>query len=474
MGRFTPEQLQAEQLRQLREEGLRFYKPHPRQLEFHQLKQETRSLLGGNRSGKSWAGIMEDCFVTGKVHPWRPNKVGTVKTRVCCSTFGLLYDNLIPLLKSTVPRHRCSLDWKTYEGIDAQWPGIEGGKWDSAFDKERLILYLADGSSIDLKSYSQDREVFQGVTRDFTHFDEEPPRDIFEESLLRHASSRTGIDMIFTLTMINYSQWLYNHIYDGAVKYPDRIAYVLCDLRENPHVNETTVLSVQDSITDDAIREARISGRPTVISGRVHKAYGAHNLIDFFMPPREWHHSLVIDPHPEKPSGVLFISEDMAGRLYAWKEMLVKGDVEHQCKEIKSQMGDYNFDLMLMDPSSRQRATTRGKPERLIDEFRAFMPWIVEANNNREVGIERFNRMAKDGPNGPRLYTMRSCPITHHQIMNYMYKPPLKSGEVRGKAEVFKRDDEFPDCYRYRVMYGETNDMGEFDGWNVGGMIANG
>jgi phage terminase large subunit-like protein len=473
---YTLAQIKAEKIRQLQEEGLRFYEPYPRQKEFHAMKaREKRGFLSGNRGGKSYAGVMEDILVTGKVHPWRPNKLGiTVQARVCCVSFGAIFDILIPLFKAAIPRKRCQLDWNTYEGKPATFPGLKGGSWDSAFDKERLTLYLGDDEGIiDFKSYTQDREVYQGVTRDFTHFDEEPPLPIYEESLARHASSKYGVDMAFTLTMINYSQWLYEALFHGAINTPDKVGYVMADSRENPYVNEAAIESMAESITDEAIREARLTGRPTVLSGRVHKDYGDHNVIDYFAPPRGWHQSVIIDPHPEKASGVIFVAEDEWGKLYVWQELFPKGDVEHQCKQIKNAIGNYDIDLWLMDPSARQKATTRGKPERLIDEFRVYLPYIIEANNNRAVGIDRVNRMVKDSAQGPKLFVMKSCPITDFQMRNLMWKPPLKTGEVRDKPEVYKRDDETPDCVRYRVMYGRASrGEHEFVGWETRGYAS--
>jgi hypothetical protein len=218
--------------------------------------------------------------------------------------------------------------------------------------------------------------------------------------------------------------------------------------------------------TDPAERAARLHGEFTYLHGRVWKEYGDHNLIDQFHPPSEWRRTIVIDPHEVKPTGVnWFAYDDLKQRHYAYKEASIEGDVERICDQIKALSADERIDGIYMDPSARRAATIRGKG-RMIDQFRYHLGGIIEANNNVSYGIDEVRRMVRLRPGGPLFYVMRSCPVTDHQMRNLSYKPPLVSGESRGKPDIFKKNDEHPDNVRY-YFASQPRERERFEGFGI-------
>ena len=77
-------------------------------------------------------------------------------------------------------------------------------------------------------------------------------------------------------------------------------------------------------------------------------------------------------------------------------------------------------------------------------------------------------KAVKNGPSGPRFKVMRNCPVTDFQMRNYSWKPPLASGESRGKPEVVKRNDDHCDNVRYRCMAQLVNQGTNFRGFDIG------
>lgn len=73
-------------------------------------------------------------------------------------------------------------------------------------------IRLDTGARINFKSYEQGREKFQGAGKRLIWFDEEPPKDIWEECFVR---SEAGIplDIIMTMTPVNGMTWVYDDIY---------------------------------------------------------------------------------------------------------------------------------------------------------------------------------------------------------------------------------------------------------------------
>lgn len=463
---FTEEQLLKELVRRHAEEGLGVYKPHPKQLLAHQSQSKIRAIFAGNQFGKTFWGCHEIAYTVGKCHPYRPNYHGEVWARDCCVNFNIIKTNLVPKYRAILPRNRVVLDWQTYEGQQAVWPGLKGGAWDSAYSAEDRVIYLADGSFIEFKTYEQGREAMQGPMRHIIRHDEEPPDEsIFDENLARQ--NVPGWNMLFTLTPINYSPWLYERIYQASVANSD-IECIFASSYENEYIDPEAIAMLEASMTDAAVREARLHGQFTITSGRVYKEYGDHNLIDPFVIPDDWHKSVLIDPHPQKATAVNWIAESYNGDLIVYREADIEGDVEFICQDIVSRCSGEKIDLWLMDPSAKQRAGIRGQGA-LVDEFRKFLPHVHLADNNVERGIAVVQQLVKPRPEGAKLRVSRACPVTHHQMLNYMWAPPMKTGEDRARPKVFKRNDDHPDNVRYRAMWGGAMNSVSFNGWNVRG-----
>lgn len=469
----------AEEIRRYQEERLRFYHegsdlcaPNPIQLEFHKSQAKIRGLFAGNQAGKTFAGTVEMLWVVAKVHPYRSNYIGLVYGRDCCDYLSTLRTTLIPTYNTLVPRDACVLPGRTFEGGVRRWPGIRGGSWKKAWSDDDKTLFLGDGSFIEFKSYEQGREAFQGPVRHIIRMDEEPPESIYNENQLRQAT--VGRNLIFTLTPLNYSQWLFNDVYEKAVSNPQVAAFKMSTY-DNPYSDPEEIKQIEQNVSDPIERAARLYGDFTFAAGRVYTEYGDHNVHVPFEIPSGWARSIIIDAHLEKPTYVLWAADSPAGKRFYYREMNIKGPVEQICKEIKALCGDEYIDLMLIDPSARQKASIYDKGP-LIVEFRKHLPGLVEANNNVMLGIDATRRAFKNGANGPMSYVFKGgighnigCPILHFQLSNYSWKPPTVSGESRGKPEVVKKNDEGPDCVRYREMYGlRTRTQDNFKGFNVG------
>lgn len=408
-------------------------------------------------------------MTVGKVHQYRPNYTGLVWGRDCCVSFNTIQSVLLPTYQRILPRKACRLDGKTFEGKPRIWPGLRGGEWKKAYDSDEKMIHFADGSFIEFKSYEQGQAAMQGPLRHIIRMDEEPTEYIFNENQVRQITIRKNI--IMTMTPLNYSQWLYGQVYEAAAHNP-KIAVFKMSSTENPYANAEVLASMEKDISDPVERAARLHGEFTYAQGRVWKEYGDHNVVPAALIPRDWHRSLIIDPHQEKPTAVNWVAEDHEGRLFVYREGDYKGDVEQIANQIKTQCCGEYIDMVLIDPSSRASAAIRGKGA-LIDEFRKYFPGVIEANNNRDLGWDIVRKMVRLGPSGPKLFVMDNCPVTDFQMRNYSWKAPLATGESRNKPEVVKRNDDHCDCLRYRCMAKFARGNESFSGFNIG-VYANG
>lgn len=465
--KYSETEVLGEIVRQGTEEQFRLYRPHPTQLAFHKSRALQRGLFGGNQSGKSFAGCCEIAYTVGKCHPYRPNEIGPVFARECCVNFATIKGVLVKTYRKLLPRGRCDLGWTTYEGKPASWPGLKGGSWKTAWNEMDKTLSLEDGGFIEFRTYEQGREAMQGAQFHIIRHDEEPSESIYEENLARQITFKTNI--LFTLTPLNYSQWLYERIYQLSAK-NEKIDAFMMSVYENPYANVEAIQAMEAACTDPAIRAARLHGEFTFLSGRVYKEYGDHNLVAPFNVPDHWEMTIVIDPHLTKPTYVnLFADDPDTGVTYCIAEGAFGGDVPQVCGQISLMVGKRHVNKWLIDPSANAEHKIYGKGK-LINEFRKYIKYLVPANNNRELGWEAVRQAVRQVPGtvGPKFRIFSSCPGTDQQMRNYMWRAPLRSGEDRGKPEVFKRKDDWCDNIRYKMIsvHGPSKDSA-FTGFNI-------
>jgi phage terminase large subunit-like protein len=168
------------------------YVPHAKQRTYHEIGSMIGAFVGGNRSGKSYAGTADDIIQVVDADALPPHlagfkrwdgechrRVGTPNLRTT------LKKTVLPLFKRLLPKDQL---WK--------------GSWDRAFNGEDRVLTLANGNTVDFLTYEMDVDAWAGAELHGIRFDEEPKgfkgRTIFEESIMRLLSTRGEFRMTFT------------------------------------------------------------------------------------------------------------------------------------------------------------------------------------------------------------------------------------------------------------------------------------
>ena len=155
-------------------------------------------MMAGNRVGKTWGvgGFETTLHLTGLYPEWwkgwrfdRPieawaagdtlNTTRDIVQHALLGSLGQLGTGLIP--KDCI------------EGDPISKPGVPG-----AIDYMR-IKHISGGTSLlGFKSYDQGRKTFQGTAKHIIWFDEEPPRDVYDEAMMRLFTTRGLMLCTFT------------------------------------------------------------------------------------------------------------------------------------------------------------------------------------------------------------------------------------------------------------------------------------
>lgn len=115
-------------------------------------------------------------------------------------------------------------------------------------------ILLDNGNKITFKSYEQGREKAQGAGKALIWFDEEPPKDIWEECMVRQDAGVT-LYTFLTMTPIKGMTWVYNDIY-LATDNPDLFVST-AGWDNNPWLTEEQKEKMSRNLSDAAVQVRR-------------------------------------------------------------------------------------------------------------------------------------------------------------------------------------------------------------------------
>ena len=411
-------------------------KRHPKQLEFHAAQTKIKLYIGGNRAGKTTAGIVDDLIqcVDEEALPdhlkqykkWQP----PVRARIVAPKFNENIEQVIlPAIRQWCPRDQL---------LDASW--------EKAFSKQRRVLTFANGSTIQFLTFDQDLDAHAGAALHRVHFDEEPEGDkgraLWHENMMR-LGDYDG-DFIMTMTPLFGLSWSYEEIYSRRDREPD-ITVITVDSLDNPHVNRDALEREFARMTKEE-RQARKEGRFVHFAGQFFPEFSleTHGC----KPPSREHiqqQSVVvgIDPGLNR-TGVVWVAFDNDNVALVFDELYPEQAIVEQIVEnIRTVNRKWGIepDYYVIDPSARNRATINAEAVQSA-YMRAGIP-TVQGQNDRAAGIlEMKRRLQQNG-----LVVSAACTNLAYEFERYRRDP-----NSQDEFAAIKKDDHLLDALRYALM----------------------
>ncbi len=235
-------------------------KKHKKQILFHKCKKRNRWVFGGNRSGKTECGAVECLWLLRGIHPYRKNRKDVFGWAVSLSQ-QVQRDVAQAKILSYLPK-----SWiADITMLSGRKDNPEGG----VIDQIKIKNVFGGISTLGFKSCDQGREKFQGSSLDFVWFDEEPPRDVYEECVMR-VMDREG-DIFGTMTPLKGKTFIYNEIYLNVRKNP-QIWHESITWEDNPFLSKKEA-KLLESALDSAALDARKYGRFSDGAGLVYPEF---------------------------------------------------------------------------------------------------------------------------------------------------------------------------------------------------------
>lgn len=441
--------------RQALEPNLLAYKPHPKQEAFHKSTAFGRWFLGGNRSGKSVAGVVEDLWWATKRHPYhridshlqiRGRVVGVDFTNGC---EGILF----PIFKRwLVPSD------------------LVNGSWEDSYNRMERTLFFADGSFVEFKSSDQDLDKHAGTSRHFIHFDEEPPKLIFDENLLRIVD--TGGKWWLTMTPVNGMTWVYDQLWERVAHEdfepadPFPVGYLdifEVEMDENPHLSldaKERALMFLDADT----RKKREKGLFIPRGGRVFKEYfeSTHFQKEVgWRPPKSWKIYTSTDYGMRNPTAHLYHAVHPDGFPIVTFHEFYGSDTT--IKEWAKLMLDFEREegleiyMRTGDPNMKQRMGTGSS---VLAEYweEGIQIGVESVPKDPSIGIERMTQYFSIDPktNVPYWTITQECPAFNKELKRLeweSYASPKLEDRNNPQEKVHKKNDHAFDSAKYFATF---------------------
>lgn len=409
---------------------------HEKQMAFHKCPKRNRWVFGGNRSGKTECGAVESVWLARGIHPYRKNKPDVFGWVVSLSQQVQRDVAQAKVLKYLSPRYIADIVMREGKRTSPEYGVID-----------YIVVKNAFGgySKIGFKSCDQGREKFQGASLDFVWFDEEPPKDIYDECRMR-VFDRCG-DIFGTMTPLKGLTWVYDEIELNESNNPE----VWCEYMEwgdNPYLDKREV-EAMTSVISKADQLSRRFGKFTTGEGLVYPEFDQSvHVIEPFDIPKEWQCNISIDPGLTNPTSCHFYAVDFDGVIYVVAEHFESGKtIDYHAKkifEIADRIGwkkDGKGRLSaLIDSAANQRTLAC---EKSVAELFFEKGILVNTNVNKDLysGIQRIKSLFEQRP--PRIYIFKNCVNLIRELKTYWW-----GSNDRPK----KIDDHALDELRYFVM----------------------
>lgn len=411
---------------------------HKKQIAFHKCRKRNRWVFGGNRSGKTECGAAEAVWLARGTHPYRknrPNVFGWVVSLTAQVQRDVAQSKILHYLRP---------DW-----IDdiVMVSGRKDSPASGVIDQIRVKNVFGGISVIGFKSCDQGRERFQGSSLDFVWFDEEPPKDIYEECRMRVAD-REG-DIFGTMTPLKGLTFVYEEIYLNPRSDPE-IWYEFMEWADNPFLPKKEI-SLLEATMDETVKQARRYGRFCTREGLIYPEFDESvHVVDPFPVPPEWQDTISIDPGLKNPLSAHWYAVDYDGNVYVVAEHYAAGmDVDSHADAIFgiSERIGWKKDAKgrlsaLIDPAAEAKTLASA---RSVSELFYERGILVNPRVNKDVfsGIAQVKSYLSRKNDMPGLYIFRNCVNMIREFKGYFWG----SGE-----SPVKTDDHAMDELRYYLM----------------------
>ncbi len=334
------------------------------------------------------------------------------------------------------------------------------------------VFVTDSGWTLDLFSYERPAKEAAGPNIGLQLFNEPPPSDLWTEAVAR---TRAGGVIIGGMTSLDDNPWIVGDVFDKADGKAIRMRYGnSCENCKEHGVNgnleHKRIMAILDQIRDPAEREARFTGKPLSLSGRIFRTFDekVHIIPAIEKVPDGVAVYQVVDPAGGKPFAVIYAYVDATGGLTVFDEwpndrfagqkdpgLNIQGYVEiFRTKEagfkVQGRIIDRRYGNTSHKPDSKTLREDFSEPPHNMDFANSYsvgedkpevQTWILKVLEY----LHYDKTKERDSINRPKLHITANCRNTIESIQKWTRDPKT----LKPRDDEFK---DFSDCLRYLCM----------------------
>jgi phage terminase large subunit-like protein len=285
------------------------------------------------------------------------------------------------------------------------------------------ILKLHNGSIIGFKSADSGRLKFQGAEKDWIHYDEEPPQEVYKECSMRVGTRK--LIQFGTCTLlppegqVGGVTWLYQ---DMAKPYmngtlPENCHVLTMAMIDNPYLPPELVEEYASKYKPDSVEyRIRVLGEllPGLSGARCYTgfSYETHvkSQVGYYNPhlPLAWAMDFNVSPY------ITLVGQRDMSKFRVFRELfLEEGDHDRMCELFYTEFGGHRGPVFVYGDATGQRRNMTGKSD-----------YTIIVNNMRRHNMNIHLKLPSVNPNVPdRINAVNRAFINENKEVNLEIDP---------------------------------------------------
>lgn len=335
------------------------------------------------------------------------------------------------------------------------------------------ILILKNGSIIGFKSCDSGRSKFQGTDKDWIQFDEEPPKEVYEESVIRIGSG-SKLRVFGTCTLlppdgqVGGVSWLYNEVAVPALEGKSHAKIFTASIYDNPYLDKSEIKRLESIYPEgSASRRIRLGGEllPGLSGARAYSGFDRriHTFDDgeyeiAHRRPLAWCWDFNVEPM------VSIVGQRCGDKYYVLREFVMdEGNIPDMCQWFKQTYRTHGAEIYIYgDSTGKHRTGQTGQSDytMILNAMRTYPApvklLVPEENPHVPDRINAINHLCKDESGVSRLLLHKgNCPELIKDFEQVLRDPRGGIKKTTNRKDPYYRRTHTSDALGYWIAYEE-------------------
>lgn len=352
-------------------------------------------------------------------------------------------------------------------GMEPFIPDREVAAWPT---QANPVLKLKNGSLIGFKHGSQDRDAFQGADKNWIHFDEEPPRSIYEECLIRVGYEKLRVFGTCTILppegQVGGVSWIFSEIIQAWQQGKREGTGIFgASIYDNPHLAAGEVERLEAMYPEGSVmRRIRLGGEwlPGMAGARVYTGFhrGLH-VVDLGEPnprrPLAWVWDFNVEP-------MVSLVGQRSGRMFNLHDEIIldEGNIAEMVDEFVRRYPRHGAEILLYGDATgkhRSHQSNRSSYQLILNQMKTYRApvrmKVAETNPPVSDRVNAMNRIFRDETGEVRFAVDPRCEELITDFENVLHDRQGGIKKTNDRRDPYYRRTHTSDACGYWVAYEE-------------------